>query len=389
MSVIMVSPYKLWLRTTSSKLQPCKVKLKPFNLNLGSAGVTTLLQVPQAGLIVCSLIFILFTTSASAQNCAQTLRLARSTYDQGRLHELPGLLKGCLSDGFTKEEKVEGFKLLTLAYIYLEEPEKADSSMLKLLHTDSYFKLNESVDPQEFIGLYNTFRTDPVYRVGLKAGFITTQPNVASSNFANDGASSYDNKIGFQVGGFAEIPVFKRFVFMPELYFQSKSFALNNTISNNQTLSSENQSWLSLPLSLQYEFFRDKFKKDKIKIMPYVALGGQVDYLISATTTISTDRFGNIPISPKAVDMKEQLNPINVSAVLSAGAKVKAGPGFVIAEARFTYGLSNIINSSNVFANQLTVFENYSVNGIYKLNSVSFSVGYAYNIFSPKKLKKR
>jgi hypothetical protein len=159
---------------------------------------------------------------AVAQNCSQTLRLARSTYDQGRLHELPGLMKSCLAntglDGFTKQERVEAYKLLTMAFIYLEEPEKADSSMLKLLHTDPYFELNKEVDPAEFIGLYNTFRTDPVYRIGIKAGAITAQPNVSSSNFANDGGSKYSNKIGILVGAFAEIPVLKKFILNPELY---------------------------------------------------------------------------------------------------------------------------------------------------------------------------
>ena len=58
--------------------------------------------------------------------CAQTLRLAQSIYEQGRLHELPQLLEHCLSDGgFNEEEQVSAYKLLTLTYIYLEEPVQA------------------------------------------------------------------------------------------------------------------------------------------------------------------------------------------------------------------------------------------------------------------------
>ena len=65
--------------------------------------------------------------------CAQTLRLARSVYENGRLHELEGLLEGCVkADQWTTQERVDAYKLLTLAYIYMEEPEKADAMMLSI-----------------------------------------------------------------------------------------------------------------------------------------------------------------------------------------------------------------------------------------------------------------
>lgn len=338
-------------------------------------------------------LIITTAVTAHAQNCAQTLRLARSTYDQGRLHELKGLLTKCLenneANGFTKQERVEAYKLLTMGYIYLEEPEKADSSMLLLLNTDYYFKPNEKVDPQEFLGLYKTFRTDPVYRVGLKAGPIATQPNVSESNVANDGNSSYRNKIGFLVGGFVEIPVLKKFILNPELYFVNKKFELNNQVNIVETPSTESQSWISLPVSLQYQFFREKFKKDEARIMPYVSVGAQADYLLSGNINLTTERVGYAPVAPKTVDSKSVRNPINISAVASAGAKMKFGPGLLLAEVRFVYGLSNITNSDGIYANQDLVFSNYLVDGIYKLNSLSLTVGYGYNIFKPKKLKNK
>src|SRR5438105_6022452 len=98
---------------------------------------------------------------AQTTSCSQTLRLARSTYDQGRLHEVATLMEKCLKGGFTQQEKVEAYKLLCLTYLYLEEPEKADDAMLNLLRTDPYFEVNKQVDPAEFIALYRTFRTQP------------------------------------------------------------------------------------------------------------------------------------------------------------------------------------------------------------------------------------
>src|SRR5687768_7941095 len=147
-------------------------------------------------------------TAYSQSTCAQTLRLAQSVYEQGRLHELPQLLEHCLRDnGFNDEEKVNAYKLLTLTYIYLEEPAKADEMMLSLLRTDTEFKVNDAVDPAEFVALYKTFRTDPIYRIGGKLGATVSQPSVVSADYADDGTTSSTNNFGFTGSVSAEIPL--------------------------------------------------------------------------------------------------------------------------------------------------------------------------------------
>ena len=87
---------------------------------------------------------------AQQTSCAQNLRLARATYEQGRLHEVPTYVQSCIQNGST-QEKVEAYKLLCLSYIYLEEPEKADQAMLNILQTDNYFTVDPASDPAEFV----------------------------------------------------------------------------------------------------------------------------------------------------------------------------------------------------------------------------------------------
>src|SRR5687768_15031590 len=127
------------------------------------------------------LVFISAKSFSQTATCPQTLRLARATYEQGRLHEIEGQLKECLATGFTKDEKAlktEGYKILCLSYIYLEEAEKADETMLNLKRTDPYFVPNPQVDPAEFVALFNTFRKEPIYRIGAKLGGNFSRPNV-------------------------------------------------------------------------------------------------------------------------------------------------------------------------------------------------------------------
>lgn len=328
---------------------------------------------------------------AQLTSCAQTLRLAQSTYEQGRLHEVPALLQHCLSNAnekdFSKANKVAAYKLLTLSYLYLEEPEKANEAMLNLLRTDHYFSVNPSTDPAEFIALYNTFRTKPIYRIGGKIGINATMPNVVKAIEANDGNSKYEYKLGIQVYASAEIPLMENLDLNPELGLIQRNFGYTNTVSfpdtTFETTATEKQTWISLPVSLQYQF-------KKIRFRPYVSVGLQADYLLGATLDGSRTRKGYQFIEEKSFEMKMQRQKLNLSAIASAGAHFALGGGYVITEVRFMYGLTKVNSAGAGFTidSNLPFAYGYA-DSIYKLNSLSVTAGYVYNIFNPKKLTKR
>ena len=329
-------------------------------------------------------------TSKSQSTCAQTLRTARSTYDQGRLHELPALLEGCLRNGFTKQEKVEAYKLLTLTYIYLEEPGQADATMLKLLHTDPYFELNETADPAEFIALYRTFRTWPIYRMGAKVGVNATMPSIVSYVDALEGVTArYKPAINFQAGVVFELPLSDKLTLNPELYFQLRSFHYDSTVGLDTTLvntseGTESQSWLSLPISLQYA------PSNKSRLNPYVSVGVSVDYLLNASLTMNRIRINANSTQERTFGVKEDRSNINLSAIASAGIKAKLGGGYVVSELRFIYGIKKINDKTAAFSiDDYLLFDNGYADNIMKLNSIAVTAGYVYNVFNPKKLKNR
>jgi hypothetical protein len=323
----------------------------------------------------------------SAQStCTQTLRTARSTYDQGRLHELPVLLEGCIKNGFTQQERVEAYKLLTLAYIYLEEPKKADEAMLNLLRTDHYFELNLATDPAEFVSLYKTFRTNPVYRLGLKVGVNASQPNVIESVEANEGSSEYKYRIAFQFHVAADIPLSNTLTLCPELGLMQRSFKYENIVNYNDTTFTataiETQTWLSLPLSIQYQFPKLSFK-------PYIGLGVQADYLLSANIGVERIRQGFQFLQQETTDFTPQRKKTNVAMLAAAGARFKLGGGFIVTEVRFYYSLTAINDKSSAFQSDGLTFKYGYADSIFKVNSLSVTAGYVYNIFNPKKLKRR
>jgi outer membrane protein W len=329
---------------------------------------------------------ILSVRLMAQSSCTQTLRTARATYDQGRLHELPALLEGCLRNGFTKQERVEAYKLLTLAYIYLEEPAKADEAMLNLLRTDHYFEINPATDPAEFIGLYKTFRTTPIYRIGFKIGANASRPNVMESVEANEGTSEYKSGTSVQFHAILDLPLSNSLTLTPELGLMQRGFKYTNTIGNADstfaTTAAEKQTWVSLPITLQYQFNRFSFK-------PYIGVGVQADYLLASTLNAERIRNGFQFLQNESTDLKNQRKSLNVSALISAGARFRLGGGYVITEVRFAYGLAPVSNKESAFKSDGIAFKYGYADSIFKVNSLSLTVGYAHNIFNPKKLRRR
>ena len=335
---------------------------------------------------------IVMANSTYAQNCAQTLRLVRSTYDQGRLHELPSLMKECLASGFTKQERVEAYKLLTMAYIYLEEPEKADSSMLKLLNADPYFEPNKDVDPQEFIGLYRTFRTRPIFRLGVKFGMNGSQPNVSTYNPVSDGTAKYTSNIGVGGGFVGELPINDKITLTGELLYLTKSFtnSTSNTYFSNGTaveysssIGSETQNWLSLPILVQYTLSSEK------KIQPFLVGGVSTDLLLNAKLQGEQKRVDNQSIDVKSFSLTPQREKLNISAVLGFGAKTRIAGGYLVADLRYSYGLTKTNSLATLYDNQFLLIDYKLIDGVFSLNSLYFSVGYVQNFFNPKKLKRK
>lgn len=342
------------------------------------------------------LTFILIGSVVSAQaQCAQTLRLAQSIYEQGRLQDIPPLLLPCLvGDQLSHDGKVAAYKLLTLTYLYLEEPAKADEMMLLLLRTETEFKESEVVDPAEFIALLRTFRREPVFRLGLKTSAVATERSVVSADYIDDGTNRGSHGFGFVAGLSGEIPFTGKldaFTLNPEFMLQIVAFNGQNEYDQSAergdtarvTPATERQVWVSLPVSLQYNLYSGQITHY------YASLGLSVDYLMSSRMTLSSTREGSSGIEEGTRSLTHMRNRFNSGALASAGVKRKIGKGLLIAEVRFKMGLFPVSSRAHTYADPALVFDYKYVEGINRINSLMFSVGYVINRYNPKKLASR
>ncbi len=341
--------------------------------------------------------FILSTKSLAQTECTAILDQARTTFDDGRIHELESALETCLVSGFTSAEKTEALRLLILTHIYLEEPDKADTRMLELLRHDHEYQVNPALDPTEFINLHKTFKTKPIFSAGIKVGAnnVIINPTEINGTYNLTGSRhEYLSLVGIQGGLTFEYQLNEFFTLNPEFFFKTHKFEKEFDSSKDlvpgvniteESIIEEDQTWFQLPVSVQYKYL-------KSRLNPYVSLGASLDYLSAsktagdATKNTWTRTGGAEQItSLSSLDMIDEREKLNVSAFIGAGIKYKAGEGNINLDIRFHYGITEVVKDGSAY-NSVGIWELHNANDKFKQHTISFTLGWVKDFYKPRKL---
>lgn len=336
------------------------------------------------------LIFFLgFTLTSAAQNsCSQNLITARQVYQEGKLQELPGLLESCIKNGFSKDERVEAYRLLILSYLFSEEQKKAEKTMLTLLRVNPEYQVNPEVDPVELINLYNKFKTDPAFLWGVNAAgnYNLIRPTALyGSNNVEEQKGKYSKTFGFQAGITATIFLTDPWSLHPELNYKSTSFTLTKTLSTSTSqtkkqVSTETQQWIQLPVAVHYRLLGDKQR------FVYADGGVAIDYLLSSKLSTSGTSLGN-EVARNNVDISNMRRSINGVVFLGIGGQMKQGRNYLSAFVRFYYGILNQVIADNRYSNpDLYIGAGY-VDNDYLVHYISAGIAFQIPKYNPKKIK--
>lgn len=365
------------------------------------------------------------TNSGSGITCTQRLRLARATYEAGRLHELVGTILGPEASGcfdlkntkgnsFSIQEKVDALKLLVLAYIYLEEPTLADAKMLELLKTDHFYKPNDLSDPAEYLALFKTFRTEPVFAFGGKVGANLNMTHILQNYYiwgSSPGNGKYKPGVSLSAGAFIEKEFFpnvsdknplKYTVLRAEPFYHIRGFTLDNpsvaTFASSPGLSAAtgfskiSTAWLDLNLILRVRY------KPKSQWDPYVGIGPGFSLLLSAKANqakhgfkrriVERDGISTVEstsYSGPSVDVSSSYHPLTTTFSAVWGVNRRAGAFYVNAEVRYQYGFFNLIDTENRTQEELAFSYGMVLND-YRQSNIILCAGITYPYFNPKKL---
>jgi hypothetical protein len=355
---------------------------------------------------------------------AQRLRLARATYEAGRLHELVGTILGgpeadvCFNPkgdqiGFSLQEKVDALKLLVLANIYLENPTEADNKMLELLRTDHFYKPDLSSDPAEYLALYNTFRTDPIVSLSGRFGGNATLPTIltvypVSSEVNSTFKPGYSIQFGFsaekELFPKSKIKFLKNTEFIADALFVSRSHKMVDEglflnfpdviLNGGQAIAGlatykATTTWLDFHLLAKYRLNKEG------KWDPYVGVGPGISLLLKSEIDLPiTQRTRpdgktlTATVTGPAVDVKSSYYSFTNSITGLGGLKTKLGSIYLVFEVRLQFGLRNLVDADNRSNPELVNDYSKTLND-YRQSNLMANIGVTYPIYKPKKLSRK
>ena len=371
--------------------------------------------------------FLLFflTFFVSAQTWTQKLLIAERDYDAGRLVNIVdnisgGFEKSLGEKGYTSEEKIRALKLITKVYIFIDNEPKSDEYMIKLLRADKEHNLDPKVDPAELYDLYRKFRSQPIFRIGLRVGVNKSYPNIINTfgtgntgivskiyngvgESPNEASVNGGSGTGFFINAMAERYLDWGLEVGLGLEFRNSQYSVDNYITYGDSLQvngiaeiaqfavlstmvTHQQSFFRVPLLLRYNF---KYDSDN-SFVPYIAAGASYDYLLDAkyldgNRTGGTEYKFDSDLSLKDLDL---IAKNNFSVFACLGLKMRVKTHFLTLEAKFNKALLNYINPNNRWSNNpLSTYDLAFVEDDLSLDMLSFSFGYTYSIYNPQKLK--
>lgn len=334
------------------------------------------------------LLFMAFAPSVWAQgDCGQNLARAQQLYDEGKLQQIPQFLNKCIKGGFTLEERIKAYRLLTLSYLFTNEQILADEAFVKLLRLAPDFKVDEENDPATLVHLYQSYRTAPVLSFSLIFGpnqTMVRRSQVHSLGNSNTDVGSYSGKIGFQVGLAANIYLRKNISLQIQATSTSRSFSYDEQLLGYTNISyQEKQQLLEVPISLCYHFGKNK------KLLPYVFAGAKYQGLLSAKADIVRQQDISRNIDVNGLNMMEQRRSQNIELLFGAGCQYRVKRIGLFLQASFGTGIfEQAIGDKRYSINDLTYRYGY-VDDDFATDHIGVQAGFTYSIYNPKKLKNK
>jgi len=344
------------------------------------------------------IILLLFVGNIAFAQRPQTenstcLSNAERAYRDGQIEVIRETLQNCLElkkNKVSKEIKARGYRLLTITYLYFNENDSAEYFMKQLLKYEKEYKVDENQDPSEFVELYNRFRTDPVFLLEFQGGVnnaIVRTLNNYSLGDTETSLGEYTSGIGFSAGILFELPLSNKFSAISGINYTANQYHYERTqfeLGYSKLELNESIQWMEIPLIFKFYFSKKSFK-------PFIQLGVKAQYLLSATANLSKTDFlsessGNSTYEGRPLDISPQREKSTFLADAAIGFNWKdiIGRGYLTSKIGVTYGLVNIANTSQRYANRELINDYNYVSNDFSIDNMNFMLGYAIPIYRPK-----
>ena len=154
--------------------------------------------------------------------------------------------------------------------------------------------------------------------------------------------------------------------------YTMKSFYYEIIQSDVKTIYDEYHTTLSFPITGTYDFNLGTWS-------PFVRVGVNLDYLLKATAY-----FESGDLKESDVDIIDERNAYNISAVIGGGLKYNIKRGYIMLDIRYQMGFMNVVNPDTRYAQDYK-WSNYGyIDDDFTLNNLFISVGYVHPFYKIK-----
>jgi hypothetical protein len=360
-----------------SKLRQIISPSRPLHFLGALCGLHKILLFP---ILLCCSFYI------DAQDCSFTLSKAQKNYEAGVIEQIPQSLQPCIEKGFTKEEKLQAYKLIIQCYLFDNNSAEAEKAMLNFLKKNPEYEILPT-DQAEFVHLFKTYRTLPIASIGFIIG--TSIPNIRtialrSTANANDAGTYSSSGFSYHAGlSFRRFIKSKVDINLEAIYNQTIYQYKNNQLAASTSLNiTETQTWVEFPLTAIYYPYTFK------KIIPYSRAGMNLKYMLGSSVD-ATRTTGEVKdfTGPSNNFLKRRV-PLQICAVLGAGISYNLPRGNLALDFRYNIGFLNQTAKNRLDMNNLdTQFYYYLDESDISSNAFCVSLIYAYKFYKPQKRK--
>ena len=324
--------------------------------------------------------------SYAQETNSHILKRAEQEFDEGKIEDLPKILKDSVIQNLTSKYKIQAYRLLIQVYIFENNKAKVDELMLKLLNFEPEYELQQD-DEADFQYAFNSFTSLPVYSVSAYAGYnhsiiYTTElyglNNLSSKEF------SYTNEPSFHFGISFNKMIKEAFEVNLSLVLSNNNFTYKEKNFDFSEINFfEKQSRIVFPVNFTYNITKTKLK-------PYISTGLAISYLAKSTAIATRDYLdaSHTNIVSSEIPMRELRNNLSLFVSATLGLKYKIKHAYIFFNIKHDFSITKTVNNNNRYLNQDIMYKYYYTDNDYMLNNLSFSIGYTYLFYNPRKINK-
>lgn len=337
----------------------------------------------------CILLSILFLSVGlnAQENCATSLKKAQKYFETGNIEAIEPLILNCIENGFSKDEKMQAYKLLINSNLYSDNLAKAEEYMLKFLKLNPEYQINKAIDGAEFIHLFQSYNTKPICLIGAGIGsnlsYIRVKETFSAYSLNQSNIQYKSPGPGLNAFVSLNIPILEDFNLNIDAQFVQNKFEYKNTSFNNQIVLTETQTKISFPVSASYCIKKiGKFKAfSQLGVSPGILLSDNADI-----TRTYLDNSHN-EIAGSGINMLKLRNKNSMDLMIGAGINYLLKKGQISLLIRYDAGLSSIVEAKNKNEEYDLIYKYNYIDPDFFMSNLSVRIGYYYPLYNLKKKK--